>query len=146
MSKLCLFVFTALILVASAQDTLYEGQTLADYSPLTSSGIGTKYQVRLESGRLKMTKIICIVCPAMSYSVHEWSAPVVNLGTGPWRMTLQTDGNLVVYDSNNLAIWHTQSQGRGVSPRRLVMQSDGNLVIYDAQGRATWDRKGFVNW
>lgn len=52
------------------------------------------------------------------------------------RVTLQTDGNLVVYnDKKPLAASDTDGKGDGC---RLVMQNDGNLVIYDAADKAVW--------
>lgn len=50
-----------------------------------------------------------------------------------YRLVLQGDGNLVLYDDQaRAAIWATNSQGS--PPRELVMQGDGNLVMYDNNG------------
>lgn len=52
-----------------------------------------------------------------------------------YRLTLQGDGNLVLYFRDGRAIWASNTVGRG--PDRLVMQGDGNLVMY--KGRvAVW--------
>jgi hypothetical protein len=48
----------------------------------------------------------------------------------------QTDGNLVIYDRNWRALWHTGTSGNPNS--RLTKQTDGNLVIYDRNWRALW--------
>lgn len=47
-----------------------------------------------------------------------------------FRLTLQTDGNLVLYDNLNRALWHSNTHGRPYITRCL-MQTDGNLVLYD---------------
>ncbi len=47
-----------------------------------------------------------------------------------FKLTYQTDGNLVVYRSDNTPLW--ASQTAGTSGGQAVMQSDGNFVIYDA--------------
>ena len=52
------------------------------------------------------------------------------------RLVLQSDGNLVLYDKNNRALWHTRTAS--TEPGRLVLQSDGNLVLYDKNNRALW--------
>ena len=52
-----------------------------------------------------------------------------------YRLVLQGDGNLVLYDSNYHPLWYSRTDGRGTS--NLVVQPDGNLVIYSAGG-ATW--------
>jgi len=49
---------------------------------------------------------------------------------GRFRLTLQTDGNLVVLDrwNDHVALWSTNTAGSGAD--RFVFQSDGNLVLY----------------
>jgi hypothetical protein len=46
---------------------------------------------------------------------------------GVFRVVLQRDGNLVVYDNHNKALWASGTNGKTVS--RCTMQTDGNLVI-----------------
>lgn len=79
------------------------------------------------------------------------------------RLLMQTDGNLVAYDSKNHSVWYTathainkggwnygfhQEQGPGNALRIL---NDGNLVIINKDGRWVWDRLstsghgGFLN-
>jgi hypothetical protein len=45
-----------------------------------------------------------------------------------FRMQLQLDGNLVLFDGND-DIWESETQDRAVT--HCTMQTDGNLVIYD---------------
>jgi len=81
---------------------------------------------------------------------------------GRYKLHMQTDGNLVLYNAAGTAIWATNLAGRhlklhndgclaevdysgnwvwragcGQGGDRLVLQSDGNLVLY-AGGRAVW--------
>ncbi|MGH9279930.1 MAG: hypothetical protein ACRD12_17755 [Acidimicrobiales bacterium] len=57
---------------------------------------------------------------------------------GRYRLTLQTDGDLVLYDSQSgERLWHTKTVGPGV--HHAILESDGNLVIYDASGAAIWE-------
>jgi GH25 family lysozyme M1 (1,4-beta-N-acetylmuramidase) len=87
-----------------------------------------------------------------------------------YRFVLQNDGNAVVYDSAQRALWSSRTWGQsgacltlqpdgnlvvykangqaawnaatwGISNERLVMQNDGNLVIYAATGRALWSSR-----
>lgn len=49
--------------------------------------------------------------------------------TGDYVLTLQTDGNLVIYRTSNWeALWSSKSNGKG--GRYLYFQGDGNLVLY----------------
>jgi len=50
------------------------------------------------------------------------------------RCTMQTDGNLVVYDQSNRAVWASGTAGENGN-YVLVLQKDRNLVIY---GTARW--------
>lgn len=46
-----------------------------------------------------------------------------------WRLYMQTDGNLVIYDQNNVARWASNTSG-GLGSYAM-MQTDGNFVVYD---------------
>ncbi|NES83660.1 MAG: hypothetical protein F6K10_20860 [Moorea sp. SIO2B7] len=65
-------------------------------------------------------------------------------GDGRFKMVVQGDGNLVVYQ-NNRPIWASNTSGKGSPSFKLAMQSDGNLVMYGRTG-VVWasntDRKG----
>jgi len=50
---------------------------------------------------------------------------------GQYKLILQNDGNLVLYDGGR-AIWSTKTQGKRI--KKLVMQNDGNLVLYGPNG------------
>ena len=54
-------------------------------------------------------------------------------GDGRYRLQMQTDGNLVAYNSAGRAIWATNRTGAFA-----VVQSDGNLVEYAGGGTAVW--------
>lgn len=56
---------------------------------------------------------------------------------GAFRLAFQTDGNLVVYNKQNQAIWSASLAGKGGV--RAVMQSDGNFVIYNASNQPVFD-------
>jgi len=100
-------------------------------------------------------------------------APPVLSPDGRFRLTMQADGNLVIYDSSGRAQWATatfvpdsylrvQPDGNVViydsedgfplwtagiySPgATLEMQDDGNLVLYSRDRAPLWDRYGFTH-
>ncbi|WP_052441287.1 hypothetical protein [Streptacidiphilus anmyonensis] len=47
---------------------------------------------------------------------------------GEYQLTMQTDGNLVIYDVNGNPLWNTQTEGHPGA--FAIMQTDGNLVVY----------------
>lgn len=55
---------------------------------------------------------------------------------GRFELSMQLDGNLVVYEDGDQPLW--SSQTNGTHAQRVVMQSDGNLVIYGADGQPYW--------
>ncbi len=56
--------------------------------------------------------------------------------SGAYRVTVQSDGNVVMYPRTGRAIWATGTTGRG--GRTLTMQTDGNLVLTTAAARPVW--------
>ena len=67
-----------------------------------------------------------------------WASNTNGKGSGPFRCEMQTDGNLVVYDSNNSPTWASNTNGKGKGPYRTIMQDDGNLVLYDEDNKPLW--------
>lgn len=55
-----------------------------------------------------------------------------------YKLTMQTDGNLVLYSSNK-AIWTSATNGNRNA--EAVLQSDGNFVVYSAAGKALWNTR-----
>ncbi|WP_309116117.1 S8 family serine peptidase [Saccharothrix sp.] len=55
---------------------------------------------------------------------------------GKYRLTLQNDGNLVLYNASNQAEWHTFTYNSDVT--RAELQSDGNFVLYSTAGAPRW--------
>ena len=54
--------------------------------------------------------------------------------TGAYRLTLQSDGNLVEYGPGDAVVWATGTS----TGDRLIMQGDGNLVLYDNADSPLW--------
>jgi hypothetical protein len=65
---------------------------------------------------------------------HLWKSDTART-RGSYYLTLQDDGNLVLYEDDDEPIWATGTVGQGADS--LVMQSDGNLVLYSKAG-AVW--------
>lgn len=55
------------------------------------------------------------------------------------QVTMQSDGNLVVYDTAGTPVWNTETAGMGAALLRI--QNDSNVVVY-AGRRALWNRSG----
>jgi hypothetical protein len=76
-----------------------------------------------------------------------WSTPVLG-GTQPYRLEMQSDGNVVVYDgqskpifaSGNDPVWE-EKRRHSTGPYSLIMQDDGNFVAYDVNRLVVWTAK-----
>ena len=58
---------------------------------------------------------------------------------GRYRLVMQPDGNLVLYDGPN-ALWSTNTWNvpAALKPTHAVMQADGNFVLYSATDAPVW--------
>jgi len=54
---------------------------------------------------------------------------------GRFQISLQGDGNLILYDGNTM-VWSTQSSGH--TPSVATLLADGNFVILDQAGKIFW--------
>jgi hypothetical protein len=53
-----------------------------------------------------------------------------------YRLVFQEDGNLVLYRTDGVALWSSNTQNKGAN--RVSFQQDGNLVIYTPDNRVVW--------
>lgn len=72
-----------------------------------------------------------------AYVDTDWKAGTVVLRSpnNRFKLSYQTDGNLVLYKDGNAPIWSTSTMGKPSST--LSFQGDGNLVLYN-NGTAVW--------
>jgi hypothetical protein len=57
-------------------------------------------------------------------------------GSTGFAAVMQSDGNFVLYDMSGHALWAAGTYNHGGS--RLALQNDGNLVVYPPSGGALW--------
>ncbi len=68
-----------------------------------------------------------------------WTSKNNKTGVGPFRATVQDDSNFVIYDANNLAIWHSSTWKKdAIKGNYLKLCDDGNLVLYDKDDKVVW--------
>ena len=68
----------------------------------------------------------------------KWSTATHGKGYQPFRLIMQHDNNLAIYDRFNKVLWHSHTHGKGATGARAVLQNDGNFVIYDGHRQALW--------
>jgi hypothetical protein len=86
--------------------------------------------------------VIAVPAAAADYTLQLNGGQQLNPGeslqspSGLFLLTMQTDGNLVLYAPGHIAIWASNTAGHSGSV--LQMQTDGNLVVYAAGHVETW--------
>ncbi len=59
----------------------------------------------------------------------------IRSANGQYQLIMQGDGNLVLYNAENVAMWASGTAGKPVT--MCIMQDDGNLVVYGG-ATSTW--------
>lgn len=65
--------------------------------------------------------------------------------SGAVRLSLQSDGNLVLYTASNAVAWQSDTDGTGPG-NKLVMQDDGNVVLYGPSNAVLWQSYTREDW
>jgi hypothetical protein len=133
-----------------ANGSIGTGPNLADSAALGVPGFNEFYYLRhypdaaaaVQAGQFRTGLDHYIVVGAAKG--YRRSAPnnAIPQGVSLWsnnkayRATLQEDGNVVIYDTNNTPLWFTNTVH--VSGAVFVMEADGNLVVRDGQNVVRW--------
>ncbi len=72
------------------------------------------------------------------YQGSQWVWKTTTNGNPGAWAVMQVEGNLVVYSASGQALWATPTADRPGS--ELYVQDDGNLVLYDGNGHEAWNR------
>lgn len=54
------------------------------------------------------------------------------------KLIVQGDGNIVLYNPDQLPAWDSYKKQTTLSAKNLILQGDGNLVAYTATGQVAW--------
>lgn len=117
-------------------NTLSAGQKLTEGQRLISAN-KMYYLVMQADGNLSLKKT--------SGDGLVWSS-MVDLGSGH-SLTLQTDGNLVIYNKDNKSVWNSMTQAfydpkfgtADNKPVRAVLEDNGTLNLYSATNKKVWE-------
>lgn len=108
-----------------AADTLVVGQSMTANQYLESNNGGYRFYFQADGN---------LVVRRQSDQKALWASG--SNGDGGTRLTLQSNGNLVLATSSGAVVWSTGTSNAAAN--RLTMQGDGNLVLYDTSGRPYW--------
>ncbi len=108
--------------------------------------------MKLRKGRQLVATVLALAASsaAMATGAHAVTVPPSQLTSGQrlavgqelmspnqyFRFVMQGDGNVVLYDKANHAMWASNTANKGGN--RLIMQGDGNLVLYTAANKPIW--------
>ena len=80
---------------------------------------------RVARGDTTFQMIMWEVMPTRCCTLQVQTIPVRSRPRKEVKVVMQTDGNLVIYNSGMSAVWNIVTSGQGTSPYRLVLQTDG---------------------
>ena len=86
---------------------------------------------------IQRSSIDTIHCGYLSKGEYLSTGKTVNSCDGRFSLTMQTDGNLVLYQTGGSALWSTQTNG--TNAQFAYMQHDGNFVLYNPSGYPLWN-------
>ncbi|XP_002962570.2 mannose-specific lectin [Selaginella moellendorffii] len=112
---------------APASDTLFTNKQLRSNEELRSNNSFFVFKVQSDCN---------MVLTRVSDSSVLWSSGTGGKAAGCW-VTMQGDGNLVLYSNQNNAVWMSKT-ARKEDLYTLMVQDDGNAVIYTASHVAIW--------
>ncbi len=75
----------------------------------------------------------------MGYGITLWQSKTA--GQPGARFTLQTDGNLVIYNRENIAIWSSDTWGDAFAGSTMRLGDDGNLSLVHPQRQIIWETR-----
>lgn len=111
----------------NTKDSLYQNEKLTgDQSLWSKNGI---YQARFQ----KDSNFVLYKHISNSKKVL-WASDTWKKGGS--YLTMQKDGNLVIYIKHAKPIWATNTNGKGGT--YIIMQNDGNLVMYKQGKKPVW--------
>jgi hypothetical protein len=131
--------------------TAFDQESIMLYSfpaQLTTNGVGTPFNTFLSSTdkafvgqTYPFSSTRDILYENQQLNVNE-SLVSAN---GRYKLVMQGDGNLVIYNASNTGIWSSGTWGKKII--YAAMQSDGNFVLYDNNYVAqfssnTWNKVG----
>lgn len=67
-----------------------------------------------------------------------WASETFHYGQEPYLLVIETDGELVIYDSFWVPLWKAGTAGKGVAPRMLKVTNDGDLQLVDERNEVLW--------
>lgn len=101
-----------------------------------------RYEVQDAAGNAAtpVTRTVVVSAPVASNGLGVDQELLANQSltsaNGQYRLTLQSDGNLVLRNSAGTALWSSKTNGSDAV--RFRLQSDGNLVLRNASGTSVW--------
>jgi len=115
----------------SVGDILYSGDSLSSSpsSTLVSPSYNTKLTVQQDGD---------VVLADVNTGKIYWNTNTAGKGVAPFRLTLESDGNLVLSDSKSSTLWSSNTSDKGFSPYRLKLKDIVSLRIVDSNSSPIW--------
>jgi len=107
-----------------------EGISSADKTSMVSPSMTTQLVMQPDGN--------AVLSDISSGKIH-WSTQTAGQGVGPYRLSLNNAGSLVVTDSQSTVLWSSNTVNKGVAPYRLKLKDVVSLRIVDSNSEPLWD-------
>eukprot|EP01083_Nonionella_stella_P222021 792629_1 len=109
-------------ITTDSTSTLYQGDSIESYNSLTQLKFGSNGALKIQT---------------RSSSTSTWTNADFNTATSANHVTLQGDGELVVFNASNQVQW-TSNSIVGTAPFRLIVSKDAAAYILDSSDMVVW--------
>ncbi|WP_329454567.1 hypothetical protein [Streptomyces sp. NBC_01497] len=106
---------------------VHTAQPKSDGGTPAPNKVKSKTTTRATDIRAHATTVVIQATRTLSAG-ESWSATLA-------RMTMRSDGDLVIYDEHGQVRWSSHTSGTG---NRAAFQGDGNLVVYNTANQPLW--------
>ena len=72
-----------------------------------------------------------------------WASNTDRDGSGPYRLKLGLDNNLIAYDTEDTLIWSSGTNFGVSSNASLILKNTGNVELHDINGTLLWETATF---
>jgi len=124
-------------LAGSVGDTLFSTSSITSPSQiLVSPSYLTKLAVQGDGN---------VVLSDIASGHVYWTTNTAGKGSAPYRLTMQSDGNLVLVDSTSATLWSSGTAGLGYGPYKLRIRDTAQLAVVDRDSTPLWSfDKGLI--
>ncbi len=129
-----IILFTLIFLTILLPDSIYNNSLDENFNNciirVCKDEFDLKYNVCVENENTQITSVLN--SPSCLSNGKNITSP-----NRYYKLKMQTDNNLIIYDKDNKTIWETETSSSS-DENKLCIHEDGNMVIYNKDNKVKW--------